>query len=230
MRSTRTELLASYEKSKTLGHKGLRGTAREQIIDVFLQRSFPKKFVVGSGEIFDAQGLSSPQADIVVYDESLPILHHGPGVSQFLAEGVLAHIEVKTALDKATLLEALTLSGSVKKLTPGIEAIMHMGELRTRLPSFAIAYTGPTAATFKQNVMEYYANPSNLGQSVDGIFVLEQGYAAVLDDEGKTLQFGDWGEDVLLVAFMKLYRAFWKNWTAYPNFTGYVAGVKGTGF
>src|SRR5262245_22554718 len=104
-RGTRTELLAAFDKSAGLQHAGERGGARESFVEIFLRRSFPQKFVVGSGEILDGVDIS-PQADVVVYDEGMPILHYG-AKNQYLAEGVLAHIEVKSSATSTTINDTL---------------------------------------------------------------------------------------------------------------------------
>jgi hypothetical protein len=130
MRDTRTELLVAYAKSAGLEHNGLMGAVRETFIQEFLEKAFPKKFVVGAGKIFDSAGGTSPQADVIVYDESMPVLHHGPRTGQYLAEGVLAHTEIKTTLTKDELISSLTKAASVKNLVLAIKPYMSMGNIR----------------------------------------------------------------------------------------------------
>lgn len=221
MRDTRAQLLLSLRKSATLDHNGLKGTARERFIHEFLESSFPKKFVFGSGEIFDSKGSSSPQSDIVIYDETMPVLHHGGGVSQFMAEGVLAHVEVKTSLDKSEIAESLTKAARISSLHFGVMPNMTVGKMRGSIPSFVVSYAGPSKETFKSHVVNFYtANPT--AKKVAGVFVLEQGYVAILDNDD--LAFAVFGEDVLLQAFLLLYQALWKNWSAYPSFQNYISG------
>lgn len=223
MRATRVELLAAYAKSAGLEHNALMGAIREAFIHEFLEKAFPKKFVIGAGKIFDSKGGTSPQADVIVYDETMPVLHHGPRTAQYFAEGVLAHTEVKTSLTKDELWSALKKGSIVKSMPLAIEANMSFGNLRTSIPSFIIAYDGQTKETFKGHVTDFYATSLDT-KRVDGIFVLQQGYAAVPNEAG--YDFVDCAEDILLMAFLRLYEAFWKNWAGYPNFNDYVSNIR----
>ena len=147
LRHTHTELLQSFRKSAALGHNALMGSIREAIIRDFLEKAFPKKFVVGTGRIFDFANVSSPQSDVIVYDESMPVLSYTKGTSHYMAEGVLAHIEVKSNLTKSELKKSLTNVGKIKNLKLSIKEVMTMGSLRNSIPSFVVAFSGPTKET-----------------------------------------------------------------------------------
>src|SRR5580693_6218205 len=128
-RGTRQELSSAFEKSKSVNHNGERGAARESFVEHFLKKSFPQKFVVGTGEIIDPAGGVSPQSDVVVYDETLPILHYG-NANQFLVEGVLAHLEIKSSISKSEVEDILGKSTGVKSLKYDVNPSMHYGRLR----------------------------------------------------------------------------------------------------
>jgi len=222
-RGTRNELLAAFDKSAGVQHAGERGTARESFVEIFLNRSFPKKFVVGSGEIIDGAGAVGPQSDIVVYDETMPILHYG-SVNQFLAEGVLAHLELKSSATSTTIEDSLIKTTAVKSLTYNVDPTMHMGDMRQNIASFGFAYECPTSKeALKETVGRYYAANPDRDKMIDGFFVLRQGIAIVKTNSGFAAV--EPGEDVLLLAFTRLYEAMWKNWMGYPNFAPYLGNM-----
>ena len=96
-RNTSKILKSEFDRSSEVGHSGLKGQDREIFIQNFLTKSFPKKFVIETGEVVDSKDTKSKQADIVIYDEFMPIFDYG-FTKHFLSGGVLAHIEVKSNL------------------------------------------------------------------------------------------------------------------------------------
>lgn len=99
--SSTTLLLDSLHKraKRNIQHSGLKGYDKEFFVRHFLRDLFPIKFVLGRGEIIDSHEGSSGECDLIVYREDYPSLFFGGEARQFLAEGVLANIEVKSSLD-----------------------------------------------------------------------------------------------------------------------------------
>lgn len=105
-------------------HSGIRGALYEQLLRDFLRDYLPQKFYIGSGQVLssktstDADGLPyklSRQIDIVIFDAfNHPILL--PKYELFPIEGTLAVIEVKSNLNKSTLIEKRKKEGEP---TPG---------------------------------------------------------------------------------------------------------------
>ncbi len=112
-------------------HPGIRGTLYENLIRDFLRDQLPQRFYVSAGQVissnpvFDENHLIkdlSNQIDIVIFDaQHQPILL--PNYELFPIEGTLAVIEVKSRLDKSTLVGtkqkpgALSNIRSAKRLT-----------------------------------------------------------------------------------------------------------------
>ncbi len=54
-RNTSKILKSEFDRSYEVGHSGLKGQDREIFIQNFITKSFPKKFVIGTGEIVDSK-------------------------------------------------------------------------------------------------------------------------------------------------------------------------------
>src|SRR5262245_29212374 len=102
----RREALRALAKAAAHNHRGLLGTTREMLVDTFLKGHIPAALTVGTGEIIGhrwATGAAddfSGQQDIVIYRNDMPVIHVA-GPAQFLIEGVVATIEVKTNCEKS---------------------------------------------------------------------------------------------------------------------------------
>jgi len=221
-RSARNELLAQFEKAGGVNHNGDKGSAREVFLNGFLHSAFPKKYVIGRGEIVDRDGSVSPQVDIAVYDETFPAFNYGSG-NHYMAEGVQAHIEVKSNLTKEELRDVLAKTKKVKALKLDIKPDMHVGPLPRHIPSFLFAYTGfVKTETFRKNY-EALSPGGNLDVRPNGIFVLKEGYGAMTDEKGT--EFISCGEDILAVAFMVMQRKMQKRWSGDVNWNGYLSAI-----
>jgi hypothetical protein len=82
------------------------------------------------------------QFDIVIYRRNYPKLDFG-GVTGFLVESVVATIEVKSVLDSAAVLQAVTAASNLKKLEPQYSRAASFGWFPPKPLSFLIAYSGP---------------------------------------------------------------------------------------
>lgn len=215
-------LSAKFSQSSEIEHSGTVGTEREVFLKEALNELYPERYIFSEGEIIDYQGTTSPQADIVVYDDHMPVLSHA-AADQFLSEGVLAHIEVKS--DLSTQLEdALNKSARVKELERDIQTIMQVGNIPSTVPSFVFSFDGPSKKTFKNNIIDFYE--SKKVRPPDYICVLDQytcGY------NGKFF-FQDTGSDSLLAFIIQLADFVFKNWIGTPNFQNYYAEVSAEPF
>jgi hypothetical protein len=92
------------ELARLMPHYGERGRIAEEIIKGVLTRTLPKRFSIGTGVIFSADGQVSPQTDIVIYDNfyNSPLLSEF-GSCVFPVETVYATVEVKSVLTKREL-------------------------------------------------------------------------------------------------------------------------------
>jgi hypothetical protein len=106
--------------AKLMPHRGERGRIAEEIVKSVLDRILPKRFSIGTGVVFSADGKTSAQTDIVIYDNfyNSPLLSEF-GSCMFPVETVFATIEVKSVLNKL-------------ELRKSIDAIMQMRSIGSR--------------------------------------------------------------------------------------------------
>lgn len=222
-RRTSDILESEYNRSSGFDHSGTAGGAREYFVEKFLGEIYPEKFVFGDGEIIDSAGRVSNQADVVIYDEQLPVLEYGSS-KQFLSGGVMSHIEVKTDLS-SQLDNALSKVDSVKRLDRDVSAVMSIGQVPENIFSCVFAYEGPQKSTFKKNVLEYYNGRQNVTNCADLICVLDE-YIMLKQrtEEDEGLAFLETDEDSLMAFFVNLAGAVSKNyWQGRPDLGKYMS-------
>lgn len=155
-------LEAEYEASDNINHAQTMGVEREIFLTNVLSELYPEKYVFTSGEIIDSDGNNSKQCDIIVYDERYPQIKHGR-TAQLLAEGVLAHIEVKSELTKGgDLIKAYETCDSILGVNqysptiPGESPIQTKSnmDLVDRISTSIFSYTGYNQSPF-ENTIKY---------------------------------------------------------------------------
>lgn len=197
MDSKEQALLAISQVPAGTGHTLHRGTPREAFISEFLSDHLSERVAIGTGEIIDSQ--SKPrqqrnQMDIVVYRRDYPKLSIGGGVSAFLAESVVATIEVKSVLDQAQTLTAARAAANVKSLTRHSGTVMTSGWVPPAPLSYIVAYDGPAnmstahgwvSTAYQQIGIAYpHMQPqiavrkTIASPALDGVFVLGKGFLA----------------------------------------------------
>jgi hypothetical protein len=91
------------------------------LIRGILDRFIPSIYEIGTGQIVDHTGKYSKQIDVIIARRDVPRLLLPSGAKVFLAESVIAAIEVKTRLNAKTLQEALDNCTSVMDLAVRID-------------------------------------------------------------------------------------------------------------
>jgi hypothetical protein len=125
----RAEFLLKAKRTKVLPHLAERGRNEEERIRDFLRVVLPQRFSIGSGFVVSSNPTlgSSPQMDVVIYDEfhNAP-LHRELSSAVYPVEMVYATVEVKRTLEKRDL----------RKVLRDIQHIRSLGEER-----WYVAYT-----------------------------------------------------------------------------------------
>jgi hypothetical protein len=191
-------LLATSRIPANTGHSLHKGTPREAFIKEFLEGHLSERVAVGTGEIIDCHSSPNPpstaqrhQYDIVLYKRDYPRLEIGGGIFAFLAESVVATIEVKSTLDSDELKKSIRAARSAKQLTRNVETCFRVGFQPPSILSYVVAYEGPA----KMTTVHGWVNPihtelgispptlpmgrARLGHSspsIDGVFVLGKGF------------------------------------------------------
>jgi hypothetical protein len=187
-------LLAISKIPANSGHSLHKGTPREAFIREFLESHLNSTVAIGTGEIIDFQsqpGGKRNQFDIVIYKRNYPRLDFGGGVNGFLAESVVATIEVKSTLDKLGIEQAVRAARNAKALKKHEVKSFSSGYIPPSILSFVVAYDGPakmeTAHTWVKEVYqtEGLAEPdmpaegdrsSIASPALEGVFVLGKGF------------------------------------------------------
>jgi len=187
-------LLARTKIASSAGHKVNIGTPREAFIHEFLEDHLSSRILIGAGEVIDHDskpGDARSQLDIVLYSDEYPVISLGGGVSAFLAESVIATIEVKSKVDQAAIEQAARAAREVKRLKRSVTTVASAGYQPPGILSFLLAYDGSANMLTTFNLMAEahhklgIADPTMPGQldqrmaiaspALDGIFVLGRG-------------------------------------------------------
>lgn len=121
-----------------------KGNEREAFINAFLSEILPPQFRFGSGDITDQSGNRSGQLDVVIefpFVPSIPIVV-GKSPRLYLAEGVVAVIEVKSDISKQWD-EVLRTANSLSKLERRYGTGFSFGARAGKgVPLYAVGYNG----------------------------------------------------------------------------------------
>lgn len=166
----------------SVGHNLVQGTANEDAVRQLVADTLPDRFGVGTGVIVGVDGRASRQVDIVVFDRTRAnyLLHDD--TRMFLADHVVAAIEIKTTFTAALLASALANIGSVKELAvspqtwtraetlPGTDQQVHVQYQGT--PPLGIVFFFGTAETAGPMVLENHF--SDLKRAIDEVDLASQ--------------------------------------------------------
>jgi len=219
-------LECNYKHSSNLNHSWLKWDCRENFIVNFMNKTFPQKFVIWSWEIIDSLDVVSRQADIIIYDENMPVFDYW-NKKHFLSWWVLAHIEVKSKLDKGELIKALNICNSVKKLQRDIDASMHFWKLPQTIPSLIFAYDSIQPKKVLEYLLDCYNNiEKNSGDeneyAIDWVCVLNK--FVIIRKNNRFIQWKN-GEDSLMLFFTKLFDCMSKKRYGKENIIKYTDNI-----
>jgi hypothetical protein len=188
-------LIAISRIPANTGHTLHKGTPREAFIKKFLQDHLSERVAIGTGEIIDANSRPNEprnQIDIVIYKRDYPKLDFGGGISGFLAESVVATIEVKSLLDAATLKQSVETGRRLKGLTRNVITSFSSGYQPPSILSYVVAYDGPASmqtvhgwftGIHAELGISYPTMPPTLNQriavaspAIEGVFLLGRGF------------------------------------------------------
>lgn len=112
------DLTSSFLASQEFTHSATKGTEREKALIEFFEENLPENFGVGTGEVVDCFGKTSPQLDIIIFDRFKTFkLYDGDSVI-IPAEALLASVEVKSNLNINEINKSIEAAKKLKKLEP----------------------------------------------------------------------------------------------------------------
>lgn len=182
----------------TTGHSLHKGTPREIFVREFLSQHLGRGVDVGTGEVIDSSskaGEKRNQHDVVVYRNAYPTLDIGGGIKAFLAESVIATIEVKSTLREADIRACTSVALKTKSLEQCVKRSITYDQDERGILSYIIAYRGPRSM---ETVMDWIQrSEAELGvehpetphspearlklqaPALDAVFLLGKGFAHV---------------------------------------------------
>ena len=157
------ELRAKAQQASLLSNSTGTGTEREEVYRAFLERHLPKTCdVFLGGYLFDLNGKSSAQLDVIVTVGSTPRFRMAEGDRQIAPlEGSIAIAEIKSRLDKNTLEDALMKCRSIPPMPDSngiLSPILHLPQDRWRDTPYKIvfAYDGISPRTLCSHITAFY--------------------------------------------------------------------------
>lgn len=189
------------EKSKILDNTKnpvIKGYAREIFIKEFLQDHLPETLSFGTGHIIDCDSSDEMlnQIDIIIYQKHYPKFYFGGGVGAFLAESVVATIEVKSTINSKEFKTSVDAARKIKSLKISKDLRKHSAYAPPNIISYIVAYEGPKKletvdSWLKNNGIMPFENLDDrqlqicrhqgekygvASDSIDGVFILGKGF------------------------------------------------------
>lgn len=117
-RATMQELEAAVVRTKNVKHTGTKGSMRESKLAEFFKDRVPSIYNVTSGEVVDLENRSSPQLDVLIYDQTRNFPFVSDQAAVLPAEALLASIEVKSTLTAGEATKAVKAARALRQLKP----------------------------------------------------------------------------------------------------------------
>src|SRR5688572_30057088 len=116
--STVYKIAGHFFETEKFKHSLTKGEEREIPFLEFLNQNLPKKYSAVKGEVVDLFGTSSPQLDVMIYDNSRNIPFYSSDNDILPAEALLASIEIKSRLTQEEIRKILINVNKLKSLKP----------------------------------------------------------------------------------------------------------------
>ena len=135
---------------------------QQHFVDQILSNLLPKSVIIGKGEIVDSEGNRSGRQDVIIYRANFPVITNLTPVNTYLAEGVIATIEVKSDLSFGVpnhLRSAFKRIHRVQRMTRKVQIIKghqeQVGQIMaiTSPKSYVIGYAGWNK---KESLLDHY--------------------------------------------------------------------------
>jgi hypothetical protein len=203
-------MLAEYEQTRSIEHRGSKGTVRESLVlDRFLSKYMPRNVdVVGSGEACAVDGTTSSQCDLMVVDPQAPFLLEKDDYRIAAIEAVFGVIEVKSNLTADELAKSCRKIADLKAM-PKTAFRQPMGFQQTRnvygkkwpympVVGMVFGYEGAELRTLGDAMMEVVNEyPDEPHLWVDSVWVLKKGSLTWADGENQLINMSPKPGDTL---------------------------------
>lgn len=162
------QMLAELLMADPIGHRGLKGTACEDVWIAWMGKYLPSRYSITRGQVVDYKGNMSEQIDIIIHDRifSSPLLVNDAPLL-VPAESVYAIFESKSDLSSKNIRYAQNKAESVRLLKRTNANIRHIGgQARTEnKPILAgILTKKSTIRDYEKEILNY--NPIEMNQNL----------------------------------------------------------------
>jgi len=118
-RNAVTAAIAKFHETSGMKHAGLKGRFREIFVGEMIKPILSADLIAGSGVVADANGGTSPEADVVIFDKfHIPAVLYNEREGLFPLEGVYYYGEIKSRLTKRELEDAVRKFRAVLAMHP----------------------------------------------------------------------------------------------------------------
>lgn len=182
-----TQIIADFQASAIVEHRGSKGTVREDIVRPFLADYMPGTVTVaGSGELLATTGQVSGQSDIMILDAGAPHLWRRESYRIAPIESCYATIEVKSNLTVEELRKAWSAAIKMKSLprtayltdpSPIVYKRMAYGREVTVMPPQAhvFAFSSASLETLGQELAGPVNGSDDPSLGIDSICLMDRG-------------------------------------------------------
>lgn len=187
--------------TQNISHRPGKGTTREDVLRKYFKERLPSRYSVGTGEIVDLFGRTSPQMDLMFFDSSRDFSFSTSSFDVLPAEAVLATVEVKSTLNSGQIAKCIESAKRLRELKPfgkrlaGADINEEDSTNRgARYFHAVFAYeTNLGADDWMANEFRRFAAKNPKGSHlIDCVYVLNRGYLSLSNRSGR-LEDGDGG-------------------------------------
>lgn len=178
-------MLEEFKETAAIEHRGGKGSAREVILQRFLEKYTPRSVeVVSNGEIVNSSGEVSAQCDILILDGKTRPLLTEYGYHVVTAESTRGIIEVKSRLTRDELRKTFPKLLQARLM----ERYVSLRELYTTQPDgtrveswpipfvYIFAYDSISLEDIFSELAALHEGAPNLAYCIDGVWILSQGF------------------------------------------------------
>jgi hypothetical protein len=181
--ATMHDFKGAITRTRNVRHNPTKGAMRESPIAKFFQDRIPSVYGVASGEVVDLENRSSPQFDVMFYDQTCDFPFVSDQALVLASEALLASIEVKSRLNSDEVSDCLKKARKLRQLRPFTNALAGLdiedparSKRQARYFHAVFAYdTDLVTETWAKHEYERFSKGNSKDHQIDIVYVLGRG-------------------------------------------------------
>jgi hypothetical protein len=172
----------ALKKTGSINHQGNKGSAREETLRAFFKERLPTRYAVTEGEVVDLYGCTSPQMDLMFYDQGVDFALNADSTSILPAEALLASVEVKSLINQTEISKSVEAARKLRTLMPfgkplGGTDVGSPTRKTARYYHSVFAYgTDLTSDNWLEKEAKRFLNSCKDDHLIDAVYVVERGF------------------------------------------------------